>query len=377
MKQSIVEEGRPMARRMRVGILFGGRSAEHEVSLQSAKNIIDAIDTNKYEVVLIGIDKKGQWHLNEESQFLLPAAESGLPGLPERGENLALVPGKQNDQVVALSGEQRLGSLDVIFPILHGPFGEDGTVQGMLKLANIPFVGAGVLASAVGMDKDVTKRLLREAGIPIARFIVATRYSQKEIGFDYAQKQLSLPLFVKPANLGSSVGIHKVKDRQEFESAVRDAFNYDNKILIEECIDGREIECSVLGNDNPIASVAGEILPRHEFYSYEAKYLDENGAVLEIPARLPPEISGRIRDLAIKTFSVLCCEGMARVDFFLKNSREIIVNEINTIPGFTTISMYPKLWEATGISYNELIDKLIELAIERFEREKRLKTNRA
>jgi D-alanine-D-alanine ligase len=377
VKQSIVEEGRPMARRMRVGILFGGRSAEHEVSLQSAKNIIDAIDTNKYEVVLIGIDKKGQWHLNEESQFLLPAAESGLPGLPERGENLALVPGKQNDQVVALSGEQRLGSLDVIFPILHGPFGEDGTVQGMLKLANIPFVGAGVLASAVGMDKDVTKRLLREAGIPIARFIVATRYSQKEIGFDYAQKQLSLPLFVKPANLGSSVGIHKVKDRQEFESAVRDAFNYDNKILIEECIDGREIECSVLGNDNPIASVAGEILPRHEFYSYEAKYLDENGAVLEIPARLPPEISGRIRDLAIKTFSVLCCEGMARVDFFLKNSREIIVNEINTIPGFTTISMYPKLWEATGISYNELIDKLIELAIERFEREKRLKTNRA
>jgi D-alanine-D-alanine ligase len=366
-----------MARRMRVGILFGGRSAEHEVSLQSAKNIIDAIDTNKYEVVLIGIDKKGQWHLNEESQFLLPAAESGLPGLPERGENLALVPGKQNDQVVALSGEQRLGSLDVIFPILHGPFGEDGTVQGMLKLANIPFVGAGVLASAVGMDKDVTKRLLREAGIPIARFIVATRYSQKEIGFDYAQKQLSLPLFVKPANLGSSVGIHKVKDRQEFESAVREAFNYDNKILIEECIDGREIECSVLGNDNPIASVAGEILPRHEFYSYEAKYLDENGAVLEIPARLPPEISGRIRDLAIKTFSVLCCEGMARVDFFLKNSREIIVNEINTIPGFTTISMYPKLWEATGISYNELIDKLIELAIERFEREKRLKTNRA
>jgi D-alanine-D-alanine ligase len=377
VKQSIVEEGRPMARRMRVGILFGGRSAEHEVSLQSAKNIIDAIDTNKYEVVLIGIDKKGQWHLNEESQFLLPAAESGLPGLPERGENLALVPGKQNDQVVALSGEQRLGSLDVIFPILHGPFGEDGTVQGMLKLANIPFVGAGVLASAVGMDKDVTKRLLREAGIPIARFIVATRYSQKEIGFDYAQKHLSLPFFVKPANLGSSVGIHKVKDRQEFESAVRDAFNYDNKILIEECIDGREIECSVLGNDNPIASVAGEILPRHEFYSYEAKYLDENGAVLEIPARLPPEISGRIRDLAIKTFSVLCCEGMARVDFFLKNSREIIVNEINTIPGFTTISMYPKLWEATGISYNELIDKLIELAIERFEREKRLKTNRA
>ena len=366
-----------MARKIRVGILFGGRSAEHEVSLQSAKNIIDAIDTNKYEVVLIGIDKKGQWHLNEESRFLLPTTQSELPELPESGENLALVPGKQNEQLVALSGQQRLGSLDVIFPVLHGPFGEDGTVQGLLKLANIAFVGAGVLGSAVGMDKDVMKRLLRDAGIPIARFIVASRYSSKEIGFDYARGQLGLPLFIKPANLGSSVGIQKVKDGEEFERAVGDAFNYDNKILIEECIDGREIECSVLGNDNPIASVPGEILPRHEFYSYEAKYLDENGAVLEIPARLPSEISQRIRQLAIETFSVLCCEGMARVDFFLRNGRDIIVNEINTIPGFTRISMYPKLWEATGISYGELIDKLIELAIERFEREKRLKTDRA
>ena len=365
-----------MARKIRVGILFGGRSAEHEVSLQSAKNIIDAIDTNKYEVVLIGIDKKGQWHLNEESRFLLPATESGLPALPETGENLALVPGKQIEPVVALSGEQTPGSLDVIFPILHGPFGEDGTVQGLLKLANIAFVGAGVLGSAIGMDKDVMKRLLRDARIPIARFLVVNRYSPKKIGFDDARAQLGLPLFIKPANLGSSVGIHKAKDREEFERAVRDALNYDNKILIEECIKGREIECSVLGSENPIASVPGEILPRHEFYSYEAKYLDENGAVLEIPAKLPPATSERIRQLAIKTFSVLCCEGMARVDFFLRNGDEIIVNEINTIPGFTRISMYPKLWEATGISYSELIDKLIELAIERFEREKGLKTDR-
>jgi D-alanine-D-alanine ligase len=366
-----------MSKKIRVGILFGGRSAEHEVSVQSAKNIIDAIDRNKHEVVLIGIDKKGQWHLNEESRFLLPTTQSELPELLESGENLALVPGKQNEQLVALSGQQRLGSLDVIFPVLHGPFGEDGTVQGLLKLANIAFVGAGVLGSAVGMDKDVMKRLLRDAGIPVARFIVASRYSSKEIGFDYARGELGLPFFIKPANLGSSVGIHKVKDHQGFEHAVRDAFNYDNKILIEECIDGHEIECSVLGNDNPIASVPGKILPRHEFYSYEAKYLDENGAVLEIPAKLPSDISERIRQLAIKTFSVLCCEGMARVDFFSRNDSEIIVNEINTIPGFTRISMYPKLWEATGISYSELIDKLIELAIERFEREKRLKTDRA
>ena len=366
-----------MARKIRVGILFGGRSAEHEVSLQSAKNIIDAIDRNKYEVVLIGIDKKGQWHLNEQSRFLLPSTQPELPALPETGENLALVPGMQNEQLVALSGEQRLGSLDVIFPVLHGPFGEDGTVQGLLKLANIAFVGAGVLGSAVGMDKDVMKRLLRDAGIPVARFIAISRNAATEADFDYARGQLGLPLFIKPANLGSSVGIHKVKDRQGFETALRDAFNYDNKILIEECINGRELECSVLGNDSPIASVPGEILPRHEFYSYEAKYLDENGAVLEIPAKLPSEISERICQLAIKTFLVLCCEGMARVDFFLRNGKEIIVNELNTIPGFTRISMYPKLWEATGISYSELIDKLIELGIERFEREKRLKTNRA
>ena len=366
-----------MPGKIRVGILFGGRSAEHEVSLQSAKNIIDAIDPKKYEVVLIGIDKKGQWHLNEESQFLLPETGHGLPELPQTGESLALVPGKQNDQFVAVSGRQRLGSLDVIFPVLHGPFGEDGTVQGLLKLANVAFVGAGVLGSAVGMDKDVMKRLLRDAGIPIARFIIANRYSQKQIDFDDAKARLGLPLFVKPANLGSSVGIHKVKDRAAFESALRDAFNYDNKILIEECIVGREIECSVLGNDDPIASVPGEILPRHEFYSYEAKYLDENGAVLEIPAKLPVAVSERIRELAIKTFSVLCCEGMARVDFFLRNGDEIIVNEINTIPGFTRISMYPKLWEASGISYSELIDRLIKFALKRFEREKRLKTERS
>lgn len=365
-----------MAGKIRVGILFGGRSAEHEVSLQSAKNIIDAIDPHKYELVLIGIDKTGQWHLSEGSRFLPPASDARLPELPQSTENLALVPGTQDEQIVALSGQQRLGSLDVIFPVLHGPFGEDGTVQGLLKLANVPFVGAGVLGSAVGMDKDVMKRLLREAGIPIARFIAASRYSSEEIDFDYAQEQLGLPLFIKPANLGSSVGIHKVKDRETFDRAVGDAFNYDTKIIIEEYIAGREIECAVLGNNNPIASVPGEVLPRHEFYSYEAKYLDENGAVLEIPAKLSAEISDSIRQLAIRTFSVLCCEGMARVDFFLRNDSEIIVNEINTIPGFTKISMYPKLWEATGVCYRDLIDKLIELALERFEREKALKRGR-
>src|SRR5256885_4638774 len=202
-----------MAKKIRVGIVFGGRSAEHEVALQSAKTIIEAIDTNKYEVVLIGIDKQGRWHLDEQSRFLLPVSESGLLELPMTGENLALIPGKQSNQVVAISGEKRLGSLDVIFPVLHGPFGEDGTIQGLLKLANIAFVGAGVLGSAIGMDKDVMKRLLRDAGIPVVRFMVTTRYSSKKIFFDEARAELGLPLFVKPANLGSSVGIHKVTER--------------------------------------------------------------------------------------------------------------------------------------------------------------------
>jgi D-alanine-D-alanine ligase len=362
--------------KIRVGILFGGRSAEHEVSLQSARNIVDAIDKNKYDIVLIGIDKNGGWHLDEGSRFLLQETKSELPALSAAGEKLAMVPGKQEDQLVLLSGHKSPGSLDVVFPVLHGPFGEDGTVQGLLKLANIPFVGAGVLGSAVGMDKDVMKRLLRDAGIPIAKFITLHKFSAKEVAFDDARDQLGLPLFIKPANLGSSVGIHKVRNAEEFERAIEDAFKFDNKVLIEECINGREIECSVLGNEQPVASVLGEILPSHEFYSYEAKYLDESGAALEIPAKLPEEISERIRHTAIKTFSVLCCEGMARVDFFLRNGAEIIVNEINTIPGFTRISMYPKLWEATGLPYSELIDKLISLAIERFEREKDLKNDR-
>ncbi|MCD6165919.1 D-alanine--D-alanine ligase [candidate division KSB1 bacterium] len=364
-----------MNRKIRVGILFGGRSAEHEVSLQSAKNVIEAIDKKKYEVVLIGIDKKGRWYLSEASRFLLHADNPNLIKLNKANESVVLVPGRKVEQLVSLSDHRSVGPVDVVFPVLHGPFGEDGTVQGLLKLANIPFVGAGVLGSAIGMDKDVMKRLLRDAGIPTAKFLVFARSSLGEIDFEEVKNHLSLPFFIKPANLGSSVGINKVIDKKQFEHALKDAFEYDNKILIEEYIEGREIECSVLGNDNPIASVPGEVIPQHEFYSYEAKYIDENGAILEIPARLPEHIINEVQDLAIKTFKTLCCEGMARVDFFLRNGTEVIVNELNTIPGFTTISMYPKLWEASGISCTELIDRLIQLALERFEREQKLKTS--
>jgi D-alanine-D-alanine ligase len=257
--------------------------------------------------------------------------------------------------------------------MLHGPFGEDGTVQGLLKLAHIPFVGADLLGSAIGMDKDVMKRLLRDAQIPIAKFLVFRK--GEVIDFEAVHKELGLPLFIKPANLGSSVGISKVANQEEFAQAVTKAFEYDTKILIEEAIVGREIECSVLGNQNPIASVPGEILPNHEFYSYEAKYIDAHGAQLMIPANITDEVSKKIQELAIKTCKVLECEGLARVDFFLKENNELVVIEINTIPGFTKVSMYPRLWEASGIPYPELIDRLLQLAIERFAQEQTLRTS--
>lgn len=359
-------------KKINVAILFGGKSAEHEVSLRSAKNIIDAIDKVKYNPILIGIDKSGKWLLNDNSRFLLNSENPKLIKLNKSSESVALIP-QSEGEIANFSNPKKREVIDVVFPILHGPFGEDGTVQGLLKLANVPFVGAGVLGSAVGMDKDVMKRLLRDANIPIAKFLVFKNCDT--INFEEAVSELGLPFFVKPANLGSSVGINKVKDKKDFKKAVAEAFQYDRKILIEEYIKGREIECAVLGNDNPIASVPGEVMINDEFYSYEAKYIDENGAIIKIPARLDKKTKEKIQETAIKTFKTLSCEGLGRVDLFLKENGGIIVNEINTIPGFTSISMYPKLWEASGISYKDLIDKLIQLAIERFEKERKLKTS--
>lgn len=360
-------------RKMRVGILFGGKSAEHEVSLQSAKNVADAIDGDKYDVVLIGIDKSGKWLLPNKSQFLLNANDPKLIELNKAGEeSIALMP-QSGGELTNLSHHDERTTIDVVFPILHGTFGEDGTVQGLLKLAGVPFVGAGVLGSAVGMDKDVMKRLLRDAGIPIARFRVFKQ--EDDIDFDALSVELGMPLFVKPANLGSSVGVSKAKNREGFEQAVVDAFQYDTKILVEEAIDGRELECAVLGNRNPEASVVGEVVPSHDFYSYEAKYIDESGAKLNIPANIPTEVSERVREIAVQTFKALSCEGLGRVDMFLKKDGGLLVNEINTIPGFTKVSMYPQLWAASGISYTELINRLIALAIERFEREQKLKSS--
>jgi D-alanine-D-alanine ligase len=358
---------------IKVGVLFGGKSAEHEVSLQSARNVIEAMDKKKYEVVLIGIDKNGEWRLRDAFQFLGHAENPKQIHLQGAKESVTLASKEDGRQLISLSDRGVSQRLDVIFPILHGTYGEDGTVQGLLKMADLPFVGAGVLGSAIGMDKDVMKRLLRDAGIPVAKFLTLNFHTKEDISFEEIKKELRLPFFVKPANLGSSVGISKVKNESDYKKAVEHAFQYDRKIIIEEAIIGRELECSVLGNEHPIASLAGEIIPCHEFYSYEAKYLDENGARLEVPAAISSSITKEIQRLSLKAYKVLCCEGMARVDFFLRDEK-LYVNEINTIPGFTNISMYPKLWEVSGISYSTLIDQLIELAIDRFEKEKKLKT---
>lgn len=360
-------------KKINIGILFGGKSAEHEVSLQSAKNVFDAIDKEKYNPILIGIDKSGKWLLNNESKFLLNADDPKLIKLNQSSDSVALVPQSAGEISNFTNTSQGL-KIDVVFPILHGPFGEDGTVQGLLKLANLPFVGASVLGSAVGMDKDVMKRLLRDAGIPIGKFIVLKSH-KPILDFQKIKDEIGLPFFVKPANMGSSVGVSKIHNETEYKSSISKAFDFDTKIIIEEYIKGREIECSVLGNENPIASIPGEVISNHEFYSYDAKYIDEHGAILEIPAKISDHITRQVQELAIKTFQALSCEGLGRVDFFLKDDGEVIVNEINTIPGFTKISMYPKLWEASGISYTELIDRLIQLAIERFDKEQKLKTS--
>ena len=359
-----------------VGILFGGRSGEHEISLRSARSVVEAIDREAYDITLIGIDRSGGWHLLDEPAFL-QLTDAALPVVDDAGGAIPLLP---TARLGALVDPQRPGTplrrLDVIFPVLHGTYGEDGTMQGFLELADIPYVGAGVLGSALGMDKDVQKRLLQAAGIPVVPFLATSAQAWEAGAARITQQLLSfgLPLFVKPANLGSSVGITKVKTVGALPAAVAMAFEYDDKIVIEKGLDAREIECAVLGNDAPEASVPGEICPQAEFYSYEAKYLDVDGAALKIPAALSTAQTATVRELAVRTFQLLECAGMARVDFFLERATGAwYVNEINTIPGFTSISMYPKMWEASGLPYRRLISKLIALAQERHARRRRLK----
>lgn len=370
-------------KKLKVAVLYGGKSGEHEISLRSAASVIRQLDRERFEVIPVGIDKEGRWHLNQLSLidanpnalplFSKVASESPLVALPPTAPSggPALIPFGNPAQAQAI---------DVVFPVMHGPLCEDGTLQGLLELANVAYVGCGVLSSAVSMDKEVAKRLIRDAGLPIVPYVSAKQASylknSKALEARVTQ-ELGYPCFVKPANLGSSVGVHKVKDAAQLHVALKDAFRFDGKVLIEKAIDAREIEIAALENPDSslpcLVSTVGEIVPKHEFYSYEAKYLDENGASLLIPANLNPAQMAEAQRVAREAFSALECEGMARVDLFLdRGTGKFYFNEVNTIPGFTSISMYPKLWEATGIAYPALLSKLIDLALARHQRQKKL-----
>jgi D-alanine-D-alanine ligase len=354
-----------MTKKLRVGVIFGGRSGEHEVSLASATSVMNALSRDKYEVVPIGITPQGRWISSQRAMGMLKDHRVGAEE-PE----LCLLPEPNRRSLVGISGASEPGGpLDVVFPLVHGTYGEDGTLQGLLELSGIPYVGGGVLASAVGMDKIVQKQLFATAGLPIVRYEWFLSSECREFPGKVvarAEKSLRYPMFVKPANTGSSVGISKAHDRKELKAGIHDAAQFDRKIVIEQGLNGvREIECSVLGNDRPVASVLGEIIPSNEFYDYDAKYVDGKSEAV-IPARLPAPLKKKVRDLAVKAFRTIDCAGMSRVDFFVtKKAGTVYLNEVNTIPGFTSISMYPKLWEASGVSYAELLDRLIELAVER------------
>jgi D-alanine-D-alanine ligase len=367
------------AKKLKVGIIFGGRSGEHEVSFCSASSIMKAINRNKYTVVPIGITKEGRWISPQESALALQS------GRIEGKSTVILVNNPSGKSLISIDNHQEFkketweGKLDVIFPVLHGPYGEDGTIQGLLELADIPYVGAGVAASAVSMDKELMKTIFKQKSLPVLKWLTIKRkdwQKDKEEILSLIQNTFEYPLFVKPTNLGSSVGITKVHRKEELEKAIDLASSYDRKILIEEGLEGaREIECSVLGNDEPQTSVVGEVKPAREFYDYDSKYIDQ-ATQLIVPADLPENVSEKVRKIALCAFKAIDAAGMARVDFFVtKKENKIYLNEINTIPGFTSVSMYPRLWEASGVSYPELIDRLIQMALERYQDKKQNKTS--
>lgn len=348
-------------------MIYGGKSAEHEVSLKSAASVVGAIPRDKYEVILVGINKEGRWLLGDGARRML---ESGV-NEPQTDKLVLLPDASVGLMELDLADNRRFTQqIDVVFPVLHGTYGEDGTIQGLFELADVPYVGAGVVGSAVGMDKGMMKAVFREAGLPVVDRLVLRRSEWRKdesAVLRRIEERLSYPVFVKPANLGSSVGVSKARDGAELAQAISLAARYDRRILVEAAVPNpREIECSVLGNDEPIASVPGEIIPSREFYDYEAKYIDDRSRLI-IPAELDASATERVRDLAVRAFQAVDCSGMGRVDFLVsRDDGSIWVNEINTIPGFTSISMYPKLWEASGLSYPDLLDRLIQLALERY-----------
>jgi D-alanine-D-alanine ligase len=377
-----------VARKLRVGVIFGGKSGEHEVSLRSATSVMAALDKSKYEVIPLGIAKSGQWLVGGDPMKLLTeAAEAeqadlaagAAAGAPARSLTTLAAPSGSLLPAIVNSAGSRLPRLDVVFPVLHGPRGEDGTIQGLLEMAGLPYVGAGVLASAVGMDKIVQKDVFRQYGLPAVDDVAIKRRDWESAplaAIEAVERRLAYPVFVKPANLGSSVGISKAHDRNELRQALNFAAEYDRKLIVEAAVPSpREIECSVLGNDDPITSVCGEIVPKRDFYDYVAKYTD-NSTELIVPAVIPTDVQDRIREMARRAFLALDCAGMARVDFLVtRDLASIYLNELNTIPGFTNVSMFARLFEATGLSYGDLLDRLVELALERHADSNRTKTS--
>jgi len=365
-------------RKLRVGVIFGGRSGEHEVSLMSARSVLSALNTEKYEVVMIGITKSGQWLTGD----VATALESGEEGFARRA---TLLPDPETQALMAIESINsrppvlsEVSQLDVVFPVLHGPYGEDGTVQGLLELAGIPYVGAGVVGSAVGMDKAIFKAVMEAHGLPILPWTLVSKsqwLTKAAAVVEKVEASLTYPVFTKPANMGSSVGINKCHNRSQLIDGLAHAAEYDRRIVVEQGIQARELEVSILGNQDPIASVVGEVRPRREFYDYVAKYISEDSDLV-IPADIEDRMSEEIRLLAVQAFELMDCAGLGRVDFLLdRDDGQIYLNEINTIPGFTSISMYPKLWEASGIPYPELLERLIDLALERFKEKSELETS--
>ncbi|MDP9184462.1 MAG: D-alanine--D-alanine ligase [Actinomycetota bacterium] len=360
-----------MERRRRVAVLFGGRSSEHEISCLSARSVIDALDPATTEVVPIGIARDGRWHILSGPPAL-PSETGRMPEIGADDGSIARIAGDDGRPALVLADGSRR-DVDVVFPVLHGPRGEDGAIQGLLELAGVPYVGAGVLGSALGMDKAVQKVLWVAEGLPVVPHVVVREPEWRDDPDGVIARALSLglPLFTKPASLGSSVGISKATDEEQLVAGVERALGFERKVVVEQGIEhAREIECAVLGNDDPVASVCGEVVPKgHAFYDYDAKYLDEHGAELLIPAPIAPDLAARIQQLAVAAYTAAWCAGMARVDFFIRDD-DVWINEINTIPGFTSISMYPKLWAASGVPYDELVQRLLDLAVERFDAER-------
>lgn len=360
-----------MNNKYKVAILAGGPSTEHKISLISAKSILKAINKENYEVFVIGIDHQTNWWWYPDEDFLTNPESVADIELKNGGIGVRLDKNGDGPLLVDKNTQQAF-KVDIFFPVLHGSYGEDGVLQGYLNAFNAAFVGVDLLAASAGMDKDIAKRIWTEAGIPVARSFTVRPHLMSEFSFQKIQAAFGMPVFVKPANAGSSVGVSKVENKDDYDNALEEAFKFDKKVLVEEAVIGKEVECAVLGNEFPEASVLGEIIPKASFYSFDAKYMDDDGASMAIPADVPENIADKVKNYAILAFKALDCEGLSRVDFFVTAEGRIVLNEINTLPGFTSISMYPKLWEASGLPYSQLIDKLIQLGLARHARNQKL-----